>query len=145
MYFKITLEEYNNYWVYVLTLEKHTPTNIKQANQYADEHLSAEDKHGFRHYVLFKDEKIVQIQFHQALSILPYLNPDDPTSLRMPEMKAILFGNNRIPTLKITFKENYVHHGTAYALCPNVFLMFENGELAVLFITDVYSMIADPG
>lgn len=145
MYYKITLEEHDNNWVYVITLEKNTPTTTEQANKYADECLSAEDKHGIRHYVLRKGGKIVQIQLHQVLRILPHLNPKDPASIRMPAVEAIMFGKPQVPSLLIVFKESNIQKLTAYGLSPNVYLVFDGADLARLYITDVYAVVADVG
>ena len=34
---------------------------------------------------------------------------------------------------------------TAYALSPNVFLIFQGSELALLYVCDVYKVIAEVG
>ena len=146
MHYKITLEELGDYWTYVLTLDKNTPTTLRGAAEYADEHISAEDKHGIRHYVLLKQKKIVQIQLHHALQIMPHLNPGDPSSLQMPTFHAIMFGRHQVPTLLIVFKEFTPKELAAYALSPNVFLVFDEAEhLARLYVTDVYTVLNDVG
>lgn len=145
MYYKFTLEELHDYWVFVLTLDRDTPATIKEANEYADDQHSAEDDRGTRHYVLLKEKKIVQIQLHQALQILPYLNPDDPSSIKMPALHAIVFGNRAVPTLLIVFKEFNPPTLTAHALNPNVFLVFDGTDLARLYVLDVYSVLNDVG
>jgi hypothetical protein len=145
MYYKFTLEELDHDWAFVMTFDKNTPTTIKQANEYADEHLNAEDTHGIRHYVLLKGKRIIQIQLHQALKILPHLNPNDPSSIRMPAIQAIKFGNPPVPSLLIVFKEFNPQKLTAYGLSPNVFLVFDEAVLARLYITDVYSVMTNVG
>ncbi|MBN2390105.1 MAG: hypothetical protein JXR84_05255 [Anaerolineae bacterium] len=132
MYYKFALEKHDDYWVYTLTFEKNIPTTVGQANEYADDCISAEDKHGIRHYVLLKGGKIVQIQLHQALQIMPYLDPDDPASIRMPAMQAIMFGNPLAPSLLLVFKESGLQDATAYGLSPNVYLVFDDSECSFL-------------
>lgn len=145
MYYKFTLEELDDSWAYVLTLNKHAPTTIKEANTYADEHLSAADPYGIRHFVLLRRKKIVQIQRHQVLRLLPQLNPNEPASIQMPTIHAIMFGTPAVSSLLIAFKDSHPQTATAYGISPNVFLVFDNAELAHLYITDVYTVIADVG
>jgi hypothetical protein len=143
MYYKVTLQEYDSNWVYVLTLKKGTPERAEQALTYADDYVSAADKHGIRHYVLYKDGKIIQIQLFQALDILPHTDPGNPASIGIPGMNAIMFGQPPKPTLLITFKEGGQRDGTAYALSPDVFLTYDGDELAYVYILDVYSVLSD--
>jgi hypothetical protein len=145
MRYKITLQERRGSWVYVIAFGKDTPTDIDQVAEYSDNCVSAEDPHGVRHYVHFKDGKIVQIQLHDALRLLPHLDPDHPESIRMPGMHAIMFGDPPVPTLLLLFKEEPPDNRTAYALSPNVNLVFQGRELAQLYVIDVYAMIADVG
>src|SRR5260370_42379463 len=129
---KIPLQEHRGSWVYVIAFGKDTPTDIDQVVEYSDNCVSAEDPHGVRHYVHLKDGKVVQIQLHDALRILPHLDPDHPESIRMPGMQAIMFGNPPVPTLLLQFRENPPDNRTAYALSPNVYLVFQGHELALL-------------
>src|SRR5579859_3782583 len=71
MHYKITLQEHHGSWVYVITFGKDTPTGINEVGAYSDNCVSAEDLHAVRHQVYFKAGKIVQIQLHNALRILP--------------------------------------------------------------------------
>jgi hypothetical protein len=143
MRYKITLQEHHGSWIYVIAFGKDTPTPIEEAAAYSDNCVSAEDLHGIRHSVYFKDGKIVQIQLHEARRILPQLDPERPESIRMPAMRAILFGQPPVPTLLLSFKEEPPDNRVAYALSPNVFLVFHGDELAHLYVTDVYAVIAD--
>jgi hypothetical protein len=59
MYYNMTLQEHQDSWVYVITFGKNTPTAIGQAAQYRDRFDSAQDLHGTRHFVLYKNGKIV--------------------------------------------------------------------------------------
>jgi hypothetical protein len=129
--------------VYVITIGKDTPTDMEQAAAYSDTSVSAEDLHGVRHHVYFRAGMIVQIQLHDALRILPHLDPERPESIRMPGMHAIMSGNPPKPTLLFQFREDPPDNRTAYALSPNVYLVFQGDELAQLYIFDVYSMIAE--
>jgi hypothetical protein len=63
--------------------------------------------------------------------------------LSMPGMHAIMFGNPPVPTLLLNFKKEPPDNRVAYALSPNVFLLFQGDELAQLYVTDVYAVIAD--
>ena len=97
MRYRITLQEHRDDWVYVITFGEDTPTAIEQAGEYRDHFQSAEDLHGIRHFVLFKDGKIVQIQLHDALRILPHLDPERPETIRrMPGMHAIMSGEPQL-------------------------------------------------
>ena len=145
MYYRVTLEEFDGDWVFILALKKGTPETIQQALDYADDSVSAEDKHGIRHYVLYKDGKIVQIHLYRALDIIPHPDPGNPASIPMPRMDAIMFGASPKPTLLITFKEGGKRDKTAYGLSPNVFLTFDGDDLAYLYIIDVYSVLSDVG
>jgi hypothetical protein len=143
MRYKFTLQERDGSWVYVLAFGKDTPTDIGQVAKYSDNRVSAEDPHGIRHYVHLKGGKIVSIHLHDALRLLPHLDPDRPETIRMPGMEAIMFGNPPVPTLLVRFKEEPPDNRTAYALGPNVFLVFQGHELAHLYVTDVYAVIPD--
>lgn len=143
MRYKITLQEHHGSWVYVIAFGKDTPTAIEQAAEYSDHSVSAEDAHGVRHHVYFKDGKIVQIQLYDALRLLPHLDPARPETIRMPAMHAIMFGQPPVPTLLLLFKDEPPDNRTAYALSPNVFLIFQGRELAQLYVTDVYAVIAE--
>jgi hypothetical protein len=143
MRYKFTLQERNGSWVYVLAFGKDTPTDIDQVAKYSDSCVSAEDFRGVRHYVHSKNGKIVSIHLHDALGILPHLDPDRPETVRMPGMHAIMFGDPPVPTLLLRFREEPPDNRTAYALSPNVFLIFQGGELAQLYLTDVYQVIAE--
>ena len=145
MRYKITLQERRGSWVYVIAFGKDTPTDIEQVAAYSDNCVSAEDPHGVRHFVHFKDGKIVQIQLHDALRILPHLDPERPESIRMPGMHATMFGNPPVPTLLLQFTEEPANNRTAHALSPNVYLVFRGQELAQLYVVNVYAMIADVG
>jgi hypothetical protein len=142
MRYKITLQQSNTSWVYVIAFGKDTPTDIEQIAEYSDNSVSAEDFRGVRHYVYSREGKIVQIQLHDALPILPHLDPERPESIRMPGMHAIMFGNPPVPTLLLQFREEPPNNRTAYALSQNVFLIFQGQELAHLYVTDVYAVIA---
>src|SRR5262249_19386278 len=110
---------------------------------YSDNCVSAEDAHGVRHYVYSRDGKLVSIHLHDALRLLPYLDPDRPETLRMPGMHAVMFGNPPVPTLLLQFREQPPDNRTAYALSPNVYLIFQGPELALLYVFDVYKVIAE--
>ncbi len=140
-YYKFTLEELGSDWAFVMTFDPKAPATIEQANEYADQCHSAEDKHGIRHWVLLKEGKIVQIQLHRALQLLPHLNPSNPSSIRMPALYTIKWGNPPLPSLLIVFKEYNPPKLTAYALDPNVFLVFAEDVLARLYIRDIDSVI----
>lgn len=58
-------------------------------------------------------------------------------------MNAIMFGNPPVPTLLLRFREEPPDTRTMWAICPNVFLIFQGGELAQLYVTDVYAVIAE--
>jgi hypothetical protein len=141
MRYKFTLQEYDGAWVYVLNFGNGTPTAITDVIAHSDNSASAEDLHGIRHHVYMKDGKIVSIHLHEARRILPHLNPEDPQSVRMPTMQAIMFGDPPTPTLRLQFREDPPDNQTAYALSPNVFLVFQDGELAQLYVTDAPAVI----
>jgi hypothetical protein len=143
MRYKFTLQKRDGSWVYVLSFGKDTPTEIEQVVQYSDGGASAEDMHGTRHHVYTKGGKIVSIHLHDPLRILPHIDPDRPETIRMPGMQAIMFGNPPSPTLLLRFREEPPDNRTAYALSPHVFLTFQGGELAHLYVTDVYEVIPD--
>jgi hypothetical protein len=143
MRYKITLQKRDGSWVYVIAFGKDTPTEIEHIAGYSDNCVSAEDGLGIRHHVYSKNGKIVQIQLHEARRILPQLDPERPESIRMPAMRAIMFGQTPVPTLLLSFKETPPDTRVLYALSPNVFLAFQDDELAQLYVTDVYTVIAD--
>jgi hypothetical protein len=143
MRYRFTLQERNGAWVYVLCFGKDTPTEIEDVVAYSDNCVSAEDAHGVRHYVYSRDGKLVSIHLHDALRFLPYLDPARPETLRMPGMHAIMFGNPPVPTLLLQFRAKPPDNRTAYALSPDVYLTFQGGELALLYIFDVYRVIAE--
>jgi hypothetical protein len=143
MRYRFTLQERDGSWVYVLGFGKDTPTQIEQVVEYSDSYVSAEDHRGVRHYVYTQDGKIVSIHLHDVTSILPHIDPNRPETLRMPAMHAILFGNPPVPTLLLRFREEPTDTRTMWALSPNVFLVFHDGELAHLYVADVYSVIAE--
>jgi hypothetical protein len=141
MRYKFTLQEHDGSWVYVLNFGSGTPTSITDVIAHSDNSVSAEDLHGIRHHVYMKNGKIVSIHLHGVPRILPHLNPEHPESVRMPGMQAIMFGDPPVPTLLLLFKEEPPDTQTAYALSPNVFLVFQDGELAQLYVTDAPAMI----
>src|SRR5271166_1106983 len=141
MHYKITMQEQNDSWVYVITFGKNTPTAIEQAAEFSDNSVRSQDLLGIRHYVYFKHGKIVQIQLHDALRILPHLNPERPETICMPEMLATRTGEPPVPTLLMKFKQEALENRVAYALSPNVFLLFHGNELAQLHVTNVRASI----
>ena len=145
MKYRFTLQQRHDSWVYVLCFGKDTPTEIEDVEAYCDSSVSAEDAHGVRHFVYSKGGYLVAIALHDALRLLPYLDPDRPETLRMPGMHAITFGNPAVPTLLLQFREQPPDNRTAYALAPNVYLIFQGPELALLYVCDVYKMIAEVG
>lgn len=145
MRYRFTLQQRNGSWVYVLCFGKDTPTEIEDVEAYSDSSVSAEDAYGVRHYVYSKRGYLVAIALHDALRLLPYIDPDRPETLRMPGMHAIMFGNPAVPTLLLQFREQPPDNNTAYALSPNVFLIFQGPELALLYVFDVYKVIAEVG
>jgi hypothetical protein len=56
-----------------------------------------------------------------------------------------LIGDPEVPTLLLQFREQPPDNRTAYALSPNVFLIFQGPELALLYVFDVYKVIAEVG
>ena len=143
MRYRFTLQERASSWVYVLCFGKDTPTEIEDVVAYSDNCVSAEDAYGVRHHVYSRGGKLVSIHLHDALRLLPYLNPGRPETLRMPGMRAVMFGDPPVPTLLLQFREEPPDNRTAYALSPNVFLIFQGQELAQLYVFDVYKVIAD--
>jgi len=143
MRYRFTLQERDGSWVYVLCFGKDTPTEIDEVVAYSDDHVSAEDAQRGRHYVYSKAGKLVSIHLHDALRLLPYLDPDRPETIRMPAMQAIMFGNPPVPTLLLQFREEPPDNRNAYALSPNVFLIFQGSALSQLYVTDVNATIAD--
>src|SRR5262245_3174072 len=143
MRYRFTLQQRKGSWVYVLCFGKDTPTEIEDVEAYSDSSVSAEDAHGVRHYVYSKGGYLVAIALHDALRLFPYIDPDRPETMRMPAMHAIRFGNSAVPTLLLQFREQPPENNTAYALSPNVFLIFQGPELALLYVFDVYKVIAE--
>ena len=139
---RMTLQEHHDSWVYVITFGNDTPTAIEQAEKYSDDSHSAEDLHGIRHFVLFKGSKIVQIRLHDALRILPHLDPERPETIRrMPGMHAIMDGKPPVPALLISFKPEPTENRTAYGLSSDVFLVFNGPELASVYISNAKNII----
>jgi len=66
-----------------------------------------------------------------------------PETLRMPAMQAIMFGNPPAPALVVQFREQPPDNRTAYALAPDVFLLFQGPELALLYVCNAYKNIAE--
>lgn len=145
MKYRITLQQRDGAWIYVLCFGKDTPTEIEDLETYSDQCVSAEDPHGVRHLVYFHGGNLVAIALHDALRLFPHLIPDQPETLRMPAMHAIMFGTPAVPTLLLQFREELPENRTAYALAPNVYLIFQGPELALLYVCDVYNMIAEVG
>lgn len=145
MKYQFTLQQRGGSWVYVLCFGKDTPIEIEDVEAYSDDAVSAEDAHGVRHFVYSKAGYLVAVALHDALRLFPYIEPDCPERLRMPEMHAIMFGNPAVPTLLLQFREQPPDNNTAYALSPNVFLIFQGSELALLYVFDVYKVIAEVG
>jgi hypothetical protein len=141
MRYRITLQKHQGFWVHVITFGNDTPTAMEQIEKYSDDCVSAQDLHGVRHFVFFKDRKIVQIQLHDALRILPNLDPEHPETVRMPGMHAIMFGEPPVPTLLISYKQEPLENRTAYGLSPHVFLVFNGPDLASLYVIDVNKTI----
>ena len=50
-----------------------------------------------------------------------------------------------MPTLLLQFRAEPPDNNTAYALSPNVYLVFQGAELALLYVFDVYKVIAEVG
>lgn len=145
MKYRFSLQQRRGSWVYVLCLGKDTPTEIEDVEAYSDRGVSAEDGFGVRHSVYFKNGYLVAIALHDALRLFPYLDPARPETLRMPSMHAIGFGNPAVPTLMLQFREEPPDNRTAYALAPDVYLIFQGPELSLLYICDVYKNIAEVG
>lgn len=145
MNYRFTLQQQQGSWVYVLCFGKHTPTRLEAVEAYGDSTASAEDPQGARHAVYFKGGFLVAIALHDALRLLPHLDPQRPETLRMPRMAAIMFGEPAVPTLLLQFSDEPPGSRTAHALAPNVYLVFEGPALAQLYVCDVYEMIADVG
>lgn len=143
MKYRFTLQQRNGSWVYVICLGQDTPTEIEDVVAYSDDCVSAEDAYGVRHYVYSKAGKLVSVHLHDALRLLPDLDPDQPETLRMPGMHAIMFGHPPVPTLLVQFRAEPPDTRTAYALSPNVFLIFQGRELALLYVFDAYKVIAE--
>jgi hypothetical protein len=105
--------------------------------------VSAEDFRGARHYAYFKNNYLVSIHLHGVMDLLPGIDPEKPETVKMPGMHAILFGNPGVPTLLMQFSAEPPDNLTAWAISPNVYMIFQNGALSQMYITDVYSMIAE--
>jgi len=60
-------------------------------------------------------------------------------------MRAIMFGDPPLPALVLQFREQPPDNRDAYALGPNVYLIFEGPELALLYVCDVYKVIEEVG
>jgi|SRR5262245_37126370 len=144
MRYRFTLQQRNNSWMYVLCFGKDTPTELEDVEAYSDSSVSAEDAHGVRHYVYSKGGYLVSVVLHDALRLLPHLDPERPETLRMPRMQAIMFGNPPSPTLLLQFREQPPDNRTAYALSPNVYLIFQGTELGLLYVCNVDKMFAEP-
>ena len=145
MRYRFTLQQRSGSWVYVLCFGKDTPTEIEDVEAYSDRCVSAEDALGVRHFVYSKGGYLVAIALHDALRLLLYLDPGRPETLRMPGMHAIQFGNPAVPTLLLRFREQPPDNNTAYALAPDVYLIFQGPELALMYVCDVYKNIAEVG
>jgi hypothetical protein len=143
MRYKFTIQERNGAVVYVLSFGNDTPMPIAEVIAYSDNHASAEDPHGTRHYVYSKAGKIVSIHLHDVPRLLPHFDRARPETIRMPEMHAIRFGDPPVPTLLLRFRPDPPDNRTAYTIAPNVFLVFQGEELAELYVTDVYRLIAE--
>jgi hypothetical protein len=145
MKYRFSLQQRHGSWMYVLCFGKDTPTELEDVEAYSDRQVSAEDAHGVRHFVYSKGGYLVAIALHDALRLFPYLDPERPETLRMPGMHAIQFGNPPVPTLLLRFREQPPDNNTAYALAPDVYLIFQGPELALLYVCDVYKNIAEVG
>jgi hypothetical protein len=145
MKYRFTIQKRHGAWMYVLCFGKDTPTEIEDVEAYSDSTVSAEDAHGVRHFVYSKGGYLVAIVLHDALRLLPHIDPDRPETIRMPGMHAIQFGNPPMPTLLLQFREQPPDNRTAYALAPDVYLIFQGPELALLYVCDVYKNIAEVG
>lgn len=143
MRYRFTLQQRDGSWVYVLCFGRDTPTEIEDVVAYSDNCVSAMDAKMVRHYVYSKAGKLVSIHLHDALRLVPYMDPNRPETIRMPGMRSVMFGNTPVPTLLLQFREEPPDNRTAYALSPDVFLIFQGDELAQLYVTDVYATIAD--
>ena len=143
MKYRFTLQQRNGSWVYVLCFGKDTPTEIEDVEVYSDRCVSAADSLGVRHFVYSKGGYLVAITLHDALRLLPSIDPERPETLRMPDMHAIQFGNPAVPTLLLRFREQPPDDDTAHAIAPDVYLIFQGPELALLYVCDVYKNIAE--
>jgi hypothetical protein len=143
MKYRFTLQQRHGLWIYVMCLGKDTPTEIEDVEAYSDTSVSAEDAYGVRHYVYTKGGYLVAVVLHDALRLLPYLDPDRPETLRMPAMQAIMFGNPPAPALLVQFREQPPDNRTASALAPDVYLIFQGPELALLYVCNAYKNIAE--
>jgi hypothetical protein len=145
MRYRFSLQQRQGAWVYVLNFGKETPTDVGEILAYCDDNVSGEDPCGVRHFVYFKDGKLVSIQLHDALRLVPYVDPARPDTLRMPGLHPLMLGNPQKPSLLIQFRDEPPDNRTAYAISPNVYLVFHGTELAQLYIFDVHAVIADVG
>jgi hypothetical protein len=143
MKYRFTLQKRHGSWVYVLCFGKDTPTEIKDVEVYSDRCVSAADAHGVRHFVYSKGGYLVAIALHDALRLLPSIDHERPETLRMPSIHAIQFGTPAVPTLLLRFREQPPDDNTAYAIAPDVYLIFQGPELALHYVCDVYKNIAE--
>lgn len=143
MKYRFTLQQRRGSWVCVLCFGKDTPNELVDVEAYSDRCVSAEDAHGVRHFVYFKGGYLVAIVLHDAARLFPHLDPERPETLRTPGMHAVMYGNPPVPTLVLQFREEPPDDNTAYALAPDVYLIFQGPELALLYVCDVYKNIAE--
>ena len=143
MRYRFTVQQRDGAWVLVLCFGKDTPTEIEDVIAYSDDCVSAADAHGVRHYVYSKGGRLVSIHLHDALRLLPYLDPARPETVRMPVMHAVMFGDPPVPTLLLQFRAELPDNDTAYALSPDVYLVFQGPALALLYVCDVYRVIVE--
>jgi hypothetical protein len=143
MKYRFSLQKRRNVWLYVMCFGKDTPTEIADVEAYSDRQVSAKDAYDARHFVYSKGSFLVAIVLYDALRLFPYLNPELPETLRMPGMHAIQFGKPPVPTLLLRFREQLPDNNTAYAIAPDVHLIFQGPELAMLYVCDVYKNIAE--
>jgi hypothetical protein len=139
----MTLEEQPGDWVYAITFGERTPTAVERAKEYSDRCVSAEDLHKIRHFVLFKAGKIVQIQLHDALRILPHFDPERPETIRMPAVHGFMSGEPPEPTMRFSFKAEPEGSRTAYGISPDVYLVFDGPELASLYLHNAVALDPD--
>jgi len=85
-------------------LARTPPTEIEDVVAYSDLSVGAEDACGVRHHVYSRAGKLESIHLHDALRLLPHMEPATPETLRMPGMRAAMFGNLPVPTLLLQFR-----------------------------------------